>query len=453
MCVEEPLSELPNELDRYGAFYCAGLAIEADPNSDPPRLSIDGQKIEITRSDGGAFVYPDPGHGLKSETLGDLAKQVINVLWDREGRERIRDEHVEKLKDKEGWDEWRRNNPSIRPLLFEAKLCGRDLAGFNFCNANLIKADLREATLKGANFHEANLGGAHLNDADLTNANFCRTDLYETDFSSVARPTDLTGANLQGTQLARTNFKGAKLKDCTIYGLSAWNLDVENADQGNLNIRYRVQRGDGSVEQAEFSVDDIEVAQLVFLLLDNKKISNLFDQLTSKAVLILGRFEPEKHRQVIENLRRGVRQHDFLPIVFDFKPDPSRDLTETIKILAGLCHFVIVDLTEPRSVPAELFATVEDYQLPFVPIIQVGQKPFALFPSLKKYPWLLQPVSYKSPASLSADVVKRGIIDRASEMWEQIKQFKRRQDSEVSPIEEYSDSADMDSRDLNGRVD
>lgn len=450
MCSEEPL----NELTRYGAFYRAGLTIEADPESEPPRLSIDGQRIEISRSDSGAFVYRDPGHELESETLGGLAEQLIEVLWDRKGRERIRDEHVDKLTDRQGWNEWRRNNPSIRPLLFEARLRGLDFDGFNFCNANLIGADLRDATLTGANFHEANLGGAHLNDANLTDANFCRTDLYETDFShsglADAHPTDLTRANLQGTQLARTIFRGARLVDCTIYGLSAWNLDLdEKTTQSNLKIRYRVRRDDGSVEQAEFSVDDIEVAQLVFLLLDNKKINNLFNQLTSKAVVILGRFEPEERKQVIENLRLVLRKFGFLPIVFDFKPDPSRDLTETIKTLVGLCHFAIADLTDPRSVPAELSATVKDYQMPFVPIIKAGQDPFALFPDLAKYPWMLKALTYRSPASLSEDNVKRGIIDRASEMWERIKQFKERQKGDLLSIEEYPASAELDSHDAN----
>src|SRR4030095_7660437 len=91
-----------NELTRYGAFYSAGLTIEADPDSDPPRLSIDGQKVEIRRS-GGGFVYSDAGHDFVNETLRGLTDQIIDVLWDRKGREKIRDEHVEKLKERDSW--------------------------------------------------------------------------------------------------------------------------------------------------------------------------------------------------------------------------------------------------------------------------------------------------------------------------------------------------------------
>jgi len=456
MCSEEPLNDLPGELNKYGAFYSAGLTIEADPTSNPPRLSIDGQKIEVTRlGEHGPFVFSDPPHHFDEQTLRELAEKLIDVLWDRKGREKIRDEHVEELKDRESWNKWRRDNPRIRPLLFEAKLCGedRDLEGFNFCNANLIQACLREAKLKGANFHEANLGGAHLNDADLTEANFCRTDLYETDFShlesSVAEYTNLTRANLQGTQLARTNFRGAWLKDCTIYGLSAWNIDVKNAKQCNLKVLYRA---DGSLAPGEFPVNDLEFAQLVFLLLDNKNISNLFNQLTKKAVVILSRFEKGQRTEVIEKLRDGLREHGFVPIVFDFKGPEDRDLTETIKTLIGLCHFAIVDLTSPKSVPAELYATVKDYQVPFVPIIEVGQDPFALFQALGKYSWVLDPLTYKSPASLSKANIKQCIIDRAAEMWEQIKQFKGREKRELLPIEDCS-ASDRSSRDANDPID
>jgi len=421
----------PGELTRYGANYIAGLTIEADAESDTPRLYIDGQKVEVTRSESG-FACSEAGHKFVSPTLRGLADQIIEALWDGKRRMEIRNEHLERLKERDSWNEWRRNNPSIRPLLFDAPLRGKDLSGFNFCNANLIGANLREATLAHANFHDANLGGAHLNDADLSNANFCRTDLYETDFSDA----NLTGANLQGVQMVRTNFSGAKVVDCTIYGMSAWNLKLEDVTQGDLKIRYRVQLPDDSWDQGEFPVGDIELAQLVFLLLDNTRINNFFDQLTSKAVVILSRFEPEERKQVIAQLRRGLRRFGYLPIVFDFARPPARDLTETIKTLVGLCNFAIVDLTDPRSVPLELYATITDYQVPFVPIIKTGQKPFPLFDDFEKFSWLLPTLTYESAESFTEARVKQCIIDRASDMWEQILEFKQRRKSKPLPIEQ-----------------
>jgi hypothetical protein len=59
---------------------------------------------------------------------------------------------------------------------------------------------------------------------------------------------------------------------------------------------------------------------------------------------------------------------------------------------------VIVDITNPRSAPLELQATVPDTMIPFAPILQDGEEPFAMFVDLQnKYDWVLQPVfSYPS---------------------------------------------------------
>jgi hypothetical protein len=425
------------ELSRFGATYYLGLTIEADPNSSPPKLAIDGHRIHIKKV-GRRFVFAKAACPAPSTTLSGLAKEIIDILWDRRTRLKIRGKHLAELrKGRQSWNEWRRSHPDLRPMLFGAPLRGANLTDFNLCNANLIKADLRNATLIRTNFHEANLGGAKLNGAKLKHANFCRTDLYETDLSApklkVRRRTDMTCANLQGTQLARTNFKGARLTGCTIYGLSAWNLKLEKAKQNDLKILYRVQQANGKWDEGEFVVQDLEIAQLVFLLLDNTRINNFFNTMTSKAVVIMGRFVPKARKAILDTLRCGLRKHGFLPIVFDFERPKDRDLTETIKTLVGLCHFAIVDITNPRSSPLELDATVKDYQVPFVPIIQSGEEPFSMFKNLPKYEWMLGTLTYKSPRNLSC-VTKPLIIDRALKVHEQIRQFKARPEPKKSQL-------------------
>jgi uncharacterized protein YjbI with pentapeptide repeats len=425
------------ELSKFGASYYAGLTIEADPDSDSPRLAIDGQKVEIRRSEGG-FVYSDAGHDFVSETLHGLTEQIIDVLWDRKGREKLRDQHVEKLKERDTWNDWRKRDPSTRPLLFDAKLYRRDFADFNFCNANLIKADLRGANLQGANFHEANLGGAKLIGAKLMGANFCRTDLYETNLAKA----DLTGANLQGTQLVRTNFRDATLDGCTIYGLSAWNLKLkrkglkQKEKRKDLEILYKVEQQNGEWEEGEFVVQNLELAQFVYLLLDNKRIKDFFDTMTSRAVVIMGRFLPKARKAILERLRRDLREEGYLPIVFDFAKPKDRDLIETIKTLVGLCQFTIVDITKARSTPLELGATVGDYQVPFVPILQKGEKPFSMFKDLRKYDWVLDTLTYKSAKELSL-VTKPLIIDRALRMYKKIQRLKARKETEGMSAKGY----------------
>jgi len=69
-----------------------------------------------------------------------------------------------------------------------------------------------------------------------------------------------------------------------------------------------------------------------------------------------------------------------------FERPTDRDLTETVRILAGLSRFVIADITNPRSVPLELQATVPDYMVPFVTILQRGQPAFGMFDDLPRRP-------------------------------------------------------------------
>ena len=83
----------------------------------------------------------------------------------------------------------------------------------------------------------------------------------------------------------------------------------------------------------------------------------MIDTITSKAVLILGRFSEER-KVVLDALREELRKHDYLPILFDFLPSPNQATLETIKTLAGMARFVIADLTDARSVLMELGAIV-----------------------------------------------------------------------------------------------
>ncbi len=120
-------------------------------------------------------------------------------------------------------------------------------------------------------------------------------------------------------------------------------------------------------------------------------------------MLILGRFADPQRKAVLDALRESLRGYGFLPIIFDFDPARERDITETVKILAGMSLFIISDITSPRSNPLELQATVPDYMVPFVPIIQKGEQPFAMFADLQhKYRWVMDIRAYESKEDLIA---------------------------------------------------
>jgi hypothetical protein len=83
----------------------------------------------------------------------------------------------------------------------------------------------------------------------------------------------------------------------------------------------------------------------------------VIDTITSKAVLILGRFSDDR-KPVFDAIRDELRkpEHNYLPIVFDFQPSTNQTTIETIMTLASMARFVIADITDARSVLQELQA-------------------------------------------------------------------------------------------------
>ena len=336
----------------------------------------------------------------------------------------------------DAWNAWRAEKPFIRPDLLGANLTGANLGGANLNGAdlsgadlgiaNLTGADLSLANLSGANLRmanlsgailsganlsrsnllAANLGGASLTGADLLEANLNRADLRLANFSGA----NLTGANLGGANfssatlsranlsranlnvalLVKTNLVDATLTDCSIHGISAWGVELsEGTKQQGLII---TPEGEPAV-----TVDDLEVAQFVYLLLHNDKIRRVIDTVGKKGVLLLGRFT-EGRIVVLERLRDELRKRGYLPIVFNFDKPETKDFTETVRLLAGMSKFVIADLTSPKSAPYELGAIVSQTMIPFQPIITAGETPFAMLRDLlTSYPdRVFQPIEYPS---------------------------------------------------------
>ena len=284
------------------------------------------------------------------------------------------------------WNAWRRENPNIRPDLSNADLSGADLSGANLARANLREAILFKANLGRADPVEANLRDhADLSGADLARANLREAFLFKANLTGAdLSGADLSGADLSLAPLVSADLTGAVLTGCRIYGVSAWGLKLERAKQHNLVVTPK--------DEPDVTVDNIEVAQFVYLLLHNEKIRDVIDTIGKKGVLLLGRFT-EGRMAVLEKLRDKLRDLGFVPMVFNFDKPETKDFTETVRLLCNLSHFVIVDITNPRSAPLELQATVPDYMVPFVPILQHGEQPFSMFVDLQnKYDWVLQPV-------------------------------------------------------------
>jgi hypothetical protein len=139
-----------------------------------------------------------------------------------------------------------------------------------------------------------------------------------------------------------------------------------------------------------------------------------------KGVLILGRFTKER-KTILNAIRNRLRELGFVPMMFDFERPTQRDFTETIKTLAGMSRFIIADITNPKSSPLELQAIMPNYMIPFVPIIQEDEEPFAMFRDLKqKYgEWVLDVLKYDTAESL-LHVLERAVVRPALEKGQQL---------------------------------
>lgn len=267
--------------------------------------------------------------------------------------------------------------------LRQATLAHADLKRVDFSFADLAGADLRGAQLTRAFLLQANLRGADLREADLRFA-----DLDETDLVGA----DLRGARLQGAALRDTRLEGANLSDCKVYGVAVWDIRTdEQTEQTNLIVTPD--------DQAVVTVDSLEVAQFIYLMLHNRNIRQVIDTITSKVVLILGRFTHER-KLTLEGVRAHLRRRGYLPILFDFDVPSDRDVTETVTLLARMARFVVADLTDPSSIPKELEAFVPDLAVPVQPVLMEQAASYSMFKDYWKYDWVMPVVRYESTESL-----------------------------------------------------
>lgn len=302
------------------------------------------------------------------------------------------------------WNAWRQAHPRLEPELFGADLHGKLLRDANLRKANLrgallYDANLSGADLSGADLHRANLEGANLNQVIMEGANLSGTALSK----AALRGADLTGAHFNGATLRKADLSGADLSDadlsgadmreatlreahligailigtslinatldgCHIYGISAWNNRLDGATQTNLRITL--------LNESAITVDDLRVAQFLHLFLNNQEIRAVLDTIASKVVLILGRFSKER-KPALDALRGALRQHPngYIPVLFDFEPQEQKPVLETVKTLANLARFVVVDLSDPNMVRSELtYITANVPTVPIRPLIEGDAK-------------------------------------------------------------------------------
>jgi len=337
------------------------------------------------------------------------------------------------------WNEWRKNNSEIKPDLSMVDLRGTqlneaNLMRANFSGANLSGTDLRyanlwKAYLNGANLSEANLYGADLSRTNLSNANLCRAILCEVNLWRA----NLSGANLKGADLRNanldlTNFRKATLTDCKIYGISAWNLDLEGATQSGLIIT-------SEYEFNIITVENLEVAQFIHLLLHNEKIRDVIDTITSRVVLILGRFKHER-KVILDALREELRKRNYSPVIFDFEKPGSRSLTDTVTLLARMSRFIIADVSDPKSVPHELYAIVPTLKsVPVQLILDRGSRGYPMVVDILDYPQVIEEICLYDNLEELLGSLKEKVINPAESRAKELEERRNKIEEKYKELE------------------
>src|SRR5262249_30000020 len=109
-------------------------------------------------------------------------------------------------------------------------------------------------------------------------------------------------------------------------------------------------------------------------------------------------------------LREELRNRDYLPILFDFEVPATRDITETISLLARMARFVVADITDARSIPQELAMIVPNLpSVPAQPLLLEGSAEYGMFEHFKRYPWVLETYRYPSSELLIAGLAEHVI--------------------------------------------
>lgn len=367
------------------------------------------------------------------------------------------------------WNQWRQEYPKIAPDLRGLVLLGGFLRGFNLTrarldDANLMRADLagvhlERASLKGARLISAELSSVHAEKANLSGANCRGATLQQSDFrraifldrTYLARANlreaiftgakmieatlsqanltktcfdgaDLTSASFEDAILDETSFLGAKLQGAHVLGTFIRRVKTDDkTNQRGLFVDVHVAWEQRPGEMITFTeADDIRIAQFHNIVDEPGSVGKLLAATTKRVVLILGRFLPRRKR-VLDRLAKALGERGKIAVIFDFPSPSNREVSDTVRFIAGMSEFIVVDLTKASSVPLELQATIPDLMIPVLPIVEYGHDVFSMFSDLqRRYFWIQPTVSYRDSNQL-VKYVDDAIIARAESAAEQIK--------------------------------
>ena len=326
-----------------------------------------------------------------------------------------------------------------RAYMRKAILDCADLSGASMVGAHLSRASIRDANLCGIEAYEAVFLEADIFNSNLSSAKLCRSDfrfaqvlncnLKQADLSeSSLRNADFTDSDLEGASLEfcianRTKFINARLSTCRVYGANFWDIDTTGASQRDLRVdpygggsRNVIIKADGHQERPlpVISVDDLEIAHFIYSVATNSGFKKIIEKMTSKLVLILGRFSAASMQDLLA-IKDELSALNLIPVIFNFDGPLSRDSMETVSTIAHLCKFVVANLTEARSVLQELQHIIPNLpSVPVIPIIAASHPLPGMLDHLRNFRNLLPLETYRDTKHLRELVRGRFLLNANS---------------------------------------
>ena len=176
------------------------------------------------------------------------------------------------------------------------------------------------------------------------------------------------------------------------------------------------------------TVDDIEIAQFIYLILNNEKISKIITSMRTKGVLILGSFD-DKSMPVLNKLTEILSKYDLVPMIFYFKAPKEHRFMETVRTMALLSKFVIVDLSKRSGQLYEIAKLVDNIKVPYATIAVEGTKVSGMLEDLHDYYWYRKeyfPYPENGWENQLPELVKDKIIPWADEINNKLLEYRDR---------------------------
>lgn len=285
-----------------------------------------------------------------------------------------------------------------RSLFRDAKIFNSELGLVKLNDSEIKSTIIINCKFTTGMLYGSNFDDCKINDSDFSNTLFSGSRITNSEINN----STFIRVDFRHTQLNANTFTNSDLSKSKIFGVSAWKLNLVNTKQEDLRI--------SDTNEPKITIDNIEVAQFIYLLIKNEKLRTVIDTITSKVVLILGRFTPER-MAILNLIRDELRNKNYLPILFDFENSPNRDITETVTTLALLSKFVVADITDPKSIPQELSQIIPHMtSLPIQPIILKGYSQYGMFEHFQRYPWVMDIIEYEDEAHLKSKVVDEIVL-------------------------------------------